>query len=78
MKHHKECIKGINQIKFKTSIIRSNVCDHSDAYILVSETTTVRAGDNDAAKQVDERNKGVILKNCSSLTDWIRMQITLK
>ena len=70
--------KDINQIKFRTSIIRSNVFDQSDTYILVSGTITVRVGDNDAAKQVDERNKGVILKNCSSFTDWIRMQITLK
>ena len=26
----------INQIKFKTSTIRPNLCDYSDAYILVS------------------------------------------
>ena len=47
-----------NQIKFKTSIIRSNFCDYSDTYILVSGTITIDgSGDNDAAKQADERNE---------------------
>ena len=30
-----------NYIKFKTSMIRRNLCDHSDAYILVKGTITV-------------------------------------
>ena len=30
-----------SQIKFKTSTLRSNLCDYSDAYILLSETVTV-------------------------------------
>ena len=30
-----------NNIKFKTSMIRSSLCDYSDAYILVKETKTV-------------------------------------
>ena len=30
-----------NNIKFKTSIIRSNLCDYSDAYILVKGTILV-------------------------------------
>ena len=30
-----------NNIKFKTSIIRSSLCDYSDAYILVKETIAV-------------------------------------
>ena len=36
-------VEYITQIKFKTSILRSSLCDYSDAYILVSETTTVAA-----------------------------------
>ena len=32
-----------SQIKFKTWMLRSSLCDYSDAYILVSETTTVAA-----------------------------------
>ena len=36
------------------------------AYILVKETITItRAGDNDAAKRLDERQKGIIFKNCA-------------
>ena len=60
------------QIKLKTSMLRSSLCDYSDAYILVSETIAITVeGDNDAAKQADERNKGVISKNCASFTDCI-------
>ena len=55
-----------NSIKFKTSMLRSNLCNFSDAYILVKGTITITgAGDNVAARQADERNKGVIFKNCA-------------
>ena len=30
-----------SQIKFKTSMLKSRLCDYSDAYILVSRTITV-------------------------------------
>ena len=30
-----------SQIKFKTSMLKSSLCDYSDAYILVMETITV-------------------------------------
>ena len=30
-----------SQIKFKNSMLRSHLCDYSDAYTLVSETITV-------------------------------------
>ena len=40
-----------NQIKFKNSTIRSNLCDYSDAHVLVSGTITITGdGDHDAAK----------------------------
>ena len=53
-----------NDIKIKTTMLRSNLHDYADAYILVKGTITVTgAGDDDAAKQLDERNKGVIIKN---------------
>ena len=32
-----------SQIKFKTSMLRSSLCDYKDAYILVSGTITVAA-----------------------------------
>ena len=53
-----------NDIKFKTTMLRSNLCDYADAYILVKGTITITgAGDDNATKQLDERNKGVVFKN---------------
>ena len=50
-----------SNIKFKTSMIRSNLCDCNDGYILVSGTITITGEeDDDAAKKADERNKEVI------------------
>ena len=47
----------------------SNLCDYSDVYRRVSGTIIIDgSGDDDAAKQLDERNKGVILKNCAPFT----------
>ena len=61
-----------SQIKFKTSMLRSSLCDYSNAYIIVSRTVTITgAGADDAAKRLDERNKGVIFKNCAPFTDCI-------
>ena len=41
-----------SQIKFKTSILGSGLCDYSILYILVSRTKTIiRAGDGDAARK---------------------------
>ena len=61
-----------NGIKFKTTMLRSNLCDFSDAYILVKGTITITgAGDNVAARQADERNKGVIFKNCAPFVKCI-------
>ena len=55
-----------NNIKFKTTILRSNLCDYADAYILVKETITITgAGADNAARQADERNEGVAFKNCA-------------
>ena len=49
-----------NSIKFKTTMIRSNLCDYADAYIIVRGTITITgAGDAAAARLADERNKGV-------------------
>ena len=53
-------------------MIRSNLCDYSDAYILVSGTITITgAGADDTAKQADERNKEVIFKDCAPFTECI-------
>ena len=45
-------------IRFKTPMLRSNLCDYSDAYILVEGTVTV-AGNN----LRDRQNRPLILKN---------------
>ena len=53
-------------IKFKTSMISSDLCDYSDAYILFSGIITItEERDDNAAKEADERCKGVIFKNCA-------------
>ena len=52
-------------------MLRSNLCDYADSYILVKETTIIGAGDDAAARQADERNKGVPFKNCVPFTKCI-------
>ena len=43
---------------------RPSLCDYSDAYILFNGKTKIaRVGDNGAARQADERNKGVLFEN---------------
>ena len=52
-------------IRFKTPMLKSNLCDYSDAYILVKGTITVTdpGANNDADNIRDKRNIPVILKN---------------
>ena len=59
-----------SQIKFKTSMLKSSLCDYSDAYILVKGTITVN---NTAAAgaAANNTNKKVILKNCAPFTNCI-------
>ena len=60
------------QIKFKTTMLKFSLCDYSDAYILVKGTITIAgAGDDAAARQADERDKGVIFKNCAPFINCI-------
>ena len=49
--------KPNKQIRFKTSMLRSDLCDYSDAYIVVKGTITVTDPDN------AKRNKSVAFKN---------------
>ena len=57
-----------SDIRFKTTILKSSLCDYSDAYILVKRKVTVTVGeDDDAARQADERKKGVIYKTSCSI-----------
>ena len=49
-------------IRFKTLMLRSDLCDYSDAYILVNGTITVTA--NAGANNIrDKKNRPLILKN---------------
>ena len=58
-----------SDIRFKTAMLRSNLCDYADSYILVKGTITITgAGDDAAARQADERDKGVTFKNCPPFT----------
>ena len=53
-------------------MLKSSLCDYSDAYILLKGTITITgAGDNAAAKQADERDKGVVFENCAPFTNFI-------
>ena len=61
-----------NSIKFETTMLRSNLCDQADAYILSNGTITITgSGYNDAAKRAYERDKAVIFNNCASFTKFI-------
>ena len=53
--------KTDSQIKFKTSMLKSSLCDYSDAPILVKGTISV----------VNTADAEVIFKNCALFTDWI-------
>ena len=68
-----------SDIRFKTTVLKSSLCDCSYAYILVEGriTIAVDAGPDSnpdiritaaqllAVRQANERNKGVIFKNCA-------------
>ena len=61
-----------SQIKFKTTMLKSSLCDYSYAYVLVKGTIAItEAGDDAAARQADERDKGVVFKNCAPFTNCI-------
>ena len=60
-------------IRFKTPMLRSNLCDYSDAYILVKGTITVTdPGANNCVNNIrDKRNRPLILKNNAPLVSCI-------
>ena len=63
------------QIKFKTAMLRSRLCDYSDAYILVKGNITVNntAAEGAAANNI---NKKVTFKNCAPFTNCISTRRT--
>ena len=59
-----------SQIKLKTTMLKSSLCDYSDAYIIVKGSITVNntAADDAAANNI---NKKVIFKNCAPFINCI-------
>ena len=57
-----------NQIRFQTSMVRSRLCDYSDAQILVKQTITLERA---TAAAPNNANKKVIFKNCAPFTKCI-------
>ena len=58
------------QIRFKTAMLRSSLCNYSDAYVLVKGNIAVNnnAGASAAANNI---GKKVIFKNCAPFTNCI-------
>ena len=59
-----------NQIRYKTSMLRLSLCDHSDAYIPVKGTITV-ANTAGQDQPNNATNKKVIFKNYAAFTNCI-------
>ena len=57
------------QIRFKTAVLRSSLCDYSGAYILVEGNISVNNTGTAAAPT--NRNGKVIFKNCAPFTNCI-------
>ena len=59
-----------SHIKFKTTMLKSSLCDYSGGYIIVQGTISVNntAADGAAANNT---NKKVIFKNCASFTNCL-------
>ena len=59
-----------SRIKYKTTMLKSSLCDYSDGYILVKGTITI---DKSAATDADgnNTNKKVTFKNCAPFTNCI-------
>ena len=56
-----------SQIKFKTSMLKSSLCDYSDAYILLSGTIAVP----EVAAGGGNNGIQVVFKSCAPFTNWI-------
>ena len=54
------------EIRFKTSVLRSDLCHYSDAYIVAKEDITV-----EGAKNGDKKNRPLAFKNNASFISCI-------
>ena len=58
------------QIRFKRAMLRSSLCDYSDAYVLVKGNITVNNTEAEGAA-ANNSDKKVIFKNCAPCTNCI-------
>ena len=61
--------KPSKQIRFKASMLRSDLCDFSDAYIAVKAGIILRESENTNFLEV--RNRSLAFKNSTPLTNCI-------
>ena len=61
--------KPRKQIRFKTSMLRSDLCDFSDAYIVVKGDTTLTK--TNKRRFIDIRNRFLAFKNSAPFTNYI-------
>ena len=61
--------KPSKQIRFKTSMLRSDLCDFSDAYIVVKRTITLPK--TNRGESTDIRNRFLAFKNNAPFTNCI-------
>ena len=61
--------KKSKQIRFKTSVLRSDLCDFSDAYIVVNGTIILRK--RDGRDFIDIWNRSSAFKNSALFTNCI-------
>ena len=63
----------VSQFNLKTSLLKSSLCDYSDAYMLVSSRLAIKEGPENATnadKSTDERkNEEMILQNCAQFIE---------
>ena len=60
------------QIRFKTSMLRFDLCDYSDAYIVVKGDITVLRGNNDAYdKKIASKNNAPFISCISKINNTL-------
>ena len=60
-------VECITSIKFKTSMLKSSLCDYIDAYIILHGTISVE-DTSVAGAAANNTNNKVIFKNCAPFT----------
>ena len=61
-----------DQTKYKTEVLNSNLCDYSNAYLLVTGSITIAGnGDVGEVKRADERITDIIFNNCTPFREFI-------